>query len=124
MLPLRPPRGLRRHRMENNGTSPAVRASPAASSPDRSLPQTPTQGARPVACDPEPQAEIGLANDVPALAQADGDRRITRNIPAVVFEATDQAIAGVFQESVPIKAADMIFEQNKPRTPANDIEPA
>jgi len=29
----------------DNGTSPAVRASPAASSPDRSLPQTPTQGA-------------------------------------------------------------------------------
>ena len=48
----------------------------------------------------------------------------SRNIPAVVFEATDQAIAGALQESVLIETADVIFEQNEPRTPAHEIEPA
>src|SRR5262245_61059811 len=77
-----------------------------------------------VARDPERQREIIFARDLPVLAPADAAWRIVRNVPAVVLEAPDQAVARALEEPVPAQVADMVLEQDQPRPPARKVEAA
>jgi len=91
---------------------------------DKPLPQPPAQGSRRVARDAERQTQIVFANDVPAFPRRHTDRRVAGNIPAIVFEAADQAVAGGPQKPVFLEIADVIFEQDQSRLPAREIESA
>src|SRR6266851_9024346 len=87
-------------------------------------PQPPARPPRGVARDSKRQAEIIYAQDIPALARRHGDRGGARNVPAVVLEAADQAIAGGVEKAVPRQIADVILEQDQARPPAREIESA
>src|SRR5262245_66603012 len=91
---------------------------------DKPLPQPPRQGSRRVARDAEWQTQIVFANDVPAFPRRHADRHVAWNVPAVVFEAADQAVAGGPQKSMLLEIADVIFEQDQQRLPAREIESA
>src|SRR6266567_3613620 len=88
------------------------------------FPEPATHAPRPVARDPKRQREIILAHDLPALVPSGLDRRLFRDIPTVVLEAPDQAIAGTLQETVPCEISDVIFEQDQPRPPTREVEAA
>jgi hypothetical protein len=86
------------------------------------LPQPPANRTRRVTRDTERQSEIILANDLPAFARRHGPRCLTRNIPAVVLETADQAVAGSSQKPVLLEIGDVIFEQYEARAPAGEIK--
>src|SRR5262249_13254455 len=119
-----------RRRCRRCGRARALDVSESAMIPQRPearykpLPQPPTQGSRRVARDAEWQTKIVFANDVPAFPRRHADRRVARNVPAVVFEAADQPVAGGPQKPVLLEAADVIFEQDQSRLPAREIESA
>src|ERR671930_174712 len=86
------------------------------------LPQPPANRTRRVTCDTERQSEIILANNLPAFARRHGPRCLTRNIPAVVLETTDQPVAGGSQKPVLLEIGDVIFEQYQARAPTGEVK--
>src|SRR5262249_5092265 len=70
------------------------------------------------------QSKIVFANDFPTLTGTHAERRVARNIPAVIFEAADQAITGGAKKPVLLEIAYVILEQYEARPPLREIKSA
>src|SRR5437764_8360439 len=86
------------------------------------LPHAATRPTRRVAGHPEWQAEIILAQDVPAFARRYIERGLARNVPAIVPVASNESVAGILQKAVLCEISDVVLEQHETRTPPGEVE--
>src|SRR5450830_749499 len=82
------------------------------------------QTARQIAQQAEWQREIILAQYFPPIRPSALDGGIVWHVPAIVFVAADDAIAGSVKETVLRQIPDVILQQDETRLPAGNIEPA
>src|SRR5262249_27764972 len=69
-----------------------------------------TNAARKIPQHPKRQGQIVFAQDLPSICQLAGDRRRAWHIPAVVFIASDDAVAGRGHVSMLREIGDVILQ--------------
>src|SRR5262249_1323709 len=99
------------------GSHPSPSRSGATSRPD-GFANAPRKIAKP----PKRQGQIVFAQDFPPIRPLAGDRRLAWHIPAIVFIAPDDAVAGGGQVSMLREIGDVILEQDQLWPPSFDIE--